>query len=58
MTRSANPDQTLADAALQDHIEYPPQQITLAEAAVPVLREGGMIGHVAIKSKPTEPAIC
>jgi hypothetical protein len=33
-------DQSLADAALQERLEDAPQQIALAEAAIPVLREG------------------
>ena len=33
-------DQTFADAALQNRLENAAQKIALAEAAVPVLREG------------------
>jgi DNA-binding response OmpR family regulator len=33
-------DKSLADAALQDRLEDAPQQIALAEAVMPVLREG------------------
>ena len=50
-------DQTLVDAALQHGLEQPAQQVAVAEAAVPVLREGRMIGHLAVEAEPTEPAI-
>ena len=50
-------DQTLPDAAPQHRLEQAPQQIALAETAMPVLREGRMIGHIAIEPKPTKPAI-
>jgi hypothetical protein len=33
-------------------------QITVAEAAMPVLREGRMVGHVTIEPKAAEPAVC
>jgi hypothetical protein len=33
-------DQALVDAALQDGLEQPAQQIAVAEPSVPVLREG------------------
>ena len=33
-------NQTLVDAATQDGLEQAPQQIAIAEAAMPVLREG------------------
>ena len=36
-------DQSLADAALQDSLKDASQQIALAETAMPVLREGGII---------------
>ena len=36
-------DQALIDAPLQDRLEQAPQQIAVAEAAVPVLGEGRMI---------------
>jgi hypothetical protein len=32
------------------------QEIALAKAAVPVLRERRVIGNLAVKSEPTEPA--
>src|SRR5580698_2054209 len=31
--------------------------VTLAEAAMPVLRERGMVRHAAVEPKPTKPAI-
>jgi hypothetical protein len=50
-------DQALADAALQDRLKDPPQKIALAEAAVPVLRERGIIGNIAVEPEPAKPSI-
>ena len=50
-------DQTFVDAASHDRLEQAPQEIALAEAAVPVLREGRVVGHIAVQPEPTEPAI-
>src|SRR5439155_5921069 len=50
-------DQALIDAPLQDRREQAPQQIAVAEAAVAVLREGRMIGHFAVETLSTKPAI-
>src|SRR5690348_9940942 len=50
-------NQPLVDTALENSLEHPPQQIALAEAAMPVLGEGRMIGHAAIEAKSTEPPI-
>jgi hypothetical protein len=36
-------------------LEHLAQQIALAETAVPVLREGRVIRHRAIESKPAKP---
>jgi hypothetical protein len=38
-------------------LEQPPQQIAVAEPAMPVLREGRMIGHFAVETQSTKPAI-
>ena len=54
-TFSAN--QSLVDAAAQDGIKQSSQQIALSEATVAVLREGRMVGDVAIKPKAAKPAI-
>jgi len=51
------PDQPLIDAALQHRLEQPPQQIALAKAAMPVLREGRVVGHRAIEPEPAEPPV-
>ena len=48
-------DQTLFNAALQDCLKDAPQEIALAETAMPVLREGGMIGDIAVEPEPAEP---
>src|SRR4029434_3579939 len=50
-------DQTFPDAAPHHRLEQAAQQITLAETPVPVLREGRVIGHLAIEAEPTKPAI-
>ena len=47
-------DQPLVNAAFQDGFEQAPQQIALAKAAVPVLREGRMIGHFAVETQSTK----
>lgn len=50
-------DQAFVDAALQHALEQPSQQIAFAKAAMPVLREGRMVGHRAIEPEPTEPPV-
>jgi hypothetical protein len=50
-------DQPLRHAALNGHLEQLPQQIAVAEAAMPVLREGRVIRHRAIETEPAKPAI-
>jgi hypothetical protein len=42
-------DQALADTPAQYGLEHAAEEVTLTEAAVPVLREGGVIGHPAIE---------
>jgi hypothetical protein len=49
------PDQPLGDAALQHAFGQTPQQIALTKAAVPVLREGRVVGHRAVEPEPAEP---
>ena len=50
-------DQPLGHASLNGHLEQFAQQVAVAEAAVPVLGEGRVIGHRAIKIEAAEPAI-
>ena len=50
--------QTLVDTAAQDGFKQPSQQIAVAEAPMPVLREGRMDGHVTVEPKAAEPAVC
>ena len=50
-------NQTLCDAALQDRLKNASQQIALAETAMPVLREGGMIRDIAVEPEPAEPPV-
>jgi len=50
-------DQPLSNAALQDRLKDAPQEIALAETAMPVLREGGMIGNIAVEPEPAEPPV-
>ncbi|MEA2880534.1 MAG: hypothetical protein QOF14_5730 [Hyphomicrobiales bacterium] len=45
------------DAASQHRLEDAPQQIALAEAPMSVLREGRVVGHIAIEPEPTKPTI-
>ena len=51
-------DQPLGDAALENRLENLPQQITVAEAPMPVLRECRVVGNAIGKIEPTEPPIC
>ena len=51
-------NQPLRDAALQDRLKDAPQKIALAETAMPVLREGGVIGDIAVEPEPAEPPVC
>ncbi len=51
------PTRPFVDAALQHGLEQPAQQITVAEAAMPVLRESRVIGHLAIEAQPAKPAV-
>ena len=50
-------DKSLAHAALQDRLKNASQEIALAEAAMPVLREGGMIGDITVEPEPAEPPV-
>jgi hypothetical protein len=43
--------------ALQHRLEDAPQQIALAEAAMPVLGEGRVIRHLANEPEPAEPPV-
>ena len=45
-------DQPLANAALDDRLEHMAQQITVAEAPMPVLREGRVVGNPIGKIEP------
>jgi hypothetical protein len=47
-------NRTVCDAALQDRLKDAPQEIALAETAMPVLREGGMIVDIAVESEPAD----
>lgn len=40
-------DQLLGDAARHRRLEQAAQQVAVAKPAVPVLGEGGVVGHVA-----------
>ena len=50
-------DQPFLDAAPDRRLEQLAQEIAVAEAAVPVLREGRVVRHVALQAEPAEPAI-
>src|SRR5215471_4484596 len=51
------PDQTFSHASLQHGLEHASQQITLTEAAMPVLGERRVIRHRAIQAQPAEPPV-
>jgi hypothetical protein len=51
------PHQSFSHAALDGHLEELAQQVAVAEPAVPVLGEGGVIGHRPLEIEPAEPAI-
>jgi len=50
-------DQPLGHAALHRRLEQLAQQIAVAEAAVPVLGEGRVVGNVAVETQSAKPAI-
>ena len=50
-------DQPFRHASADDRLEHAAQQVALAEAAVPALREGRMIGNLPLQPKPAEPTI-
>ena len=49
--------QPLGHAARHHRLEHLAQKIAVAEAAVAVLGERRVVGHVAVDAQPTEPAI-
>ncbi len=49
--------QSFSHAALHRHLEELAQQVAVAEPAVSVLGEGGVIGHRPLEIEPAEPAI-
>ena len=49
--------QAFLDAAPDGRLEQFAQEITVTEAAMPVLREGRVVGHIALQPEPAEPAI-
>jgi len=50
-------NQSLIDAAAQDGLKQPSQQIALPETTMAVLREGRMVGNIAIKPETAKPTI-
>src|SRR5215218_8407097 len=49
--------QPLGYAPAYDSLEDVPQHIAVPEAAVPVLREGRVVRHVAFQTEPAEPSV-
>ena len=49
--------QPLGYAPAYDSLEDVPQQIAVPEAAVPVLREGRVVRHIAFQTEPAEPSV-
>lgn len=47
-------DEPLGDAAPNRRLEQFAQKITVTEAAMPVLREGRVDGHIAFQPEPAE----
>jgi hypothetical protein len=50
-------DQPLAQAAFHHRLEQMPQDIALPETAVPVAREGRMVGHLAVQPQTAKPSV-
>jgi hypothetical protein len=50
-------DQALRHTALDDALEQTAKRIALAKGAMSVLGEGRVIRNLAVRSKPTEPAV-
>ena len=50
-------DEPFRDAAGDRRLEQLAEQIALAKATMPVLREGRVVGHRAVQTQPAEPAI-
>ena len=50
-------DQPLGNAPLQHGLEQSPQQVAVTKAAMAVLREGRVVGHLAVEPEPAEPAV-
>jgi hypothetical protein len=50
-------DQAPLDTALQHGLKQSAQQVAVAKAAMPVLREGRVIGHLASQAEAAEPAV-
>ena len=50
-------DQAFGDAAADHRLEQLAQQIAVAEAAMPVLREGRVVRHVTVEAETAEPPI-
>lgn len=53
----AAPDQPLGDTPADDHLEHLTQKVALTEAAMPVLREGRVVGNRSCQVETAEPAI-
>src|SRR5580700_8310473 len=60
LASTAKPSPPTSPSAMQRQhrrLEHLAQQIAVAEAAVPVLREGRVVRHRALEPEPTEPAV-
>jgi hypothetical protein len=55
--KALSANQTFRHAARHPRLEQLAEQIAVAEPAMAVLREGRVIGHVAVQPQPAEPAI-
>src|ERR1700730_6284880 len=50
-------NQPFCHAASDHGLEQLAQQIAIAEAAMPILREGRVVRHLAIEAEPAEPTV-
>src|SRR6266436_5807763 len=50
-------DQPFGPAAPDHGLEQLSQQIAVTEAAMPILEEGRVVRHLAVKAEPTEPTV-
>jgi len=55
--KSLAADKPFLNTAAHHRLKDMPERIAVAKAAMAVLREGGVIRHMAVQTEPTKPAI-